>query len=70
MDTKTVLNIEYDLLARKYKLADYLKFSTKEAAEEYILMNKPCLSINDVNSDFSITKYRMKQLKKLVKSRY
>jgi hypothetical protein len=24
------------------------KFSTKEAAEEYVLMNKPCLSINDV----------------------
>lgn len=23
-------------------------FSTKEAAEEYILMNKPCLSINDI----------------------
>ncbi len=26
----------------------YWKFSTKESAEEYILMNKPCLSINDV----------------------
>ena len=27
----------------------YLKyFSTKEKAEEYILMNKPCLSINDL----------------------
>ena len=27
----------------------YLKyFSTKEAAEEYIIMNKPCLSINDI----------------------
>ena len=25
-----------------------LVFSTKEAAEKYILMNKPCLSINDV----------------------
>lgn len=25
-----------------------LHFSTKEAAEEYILMNKPCLSLNDV----------------------
>lgn len=28
----------------------YGKFSTKKAAEEYILMNKPCLSINDVLS--------------------
>ena len=26
-----------------------LVFSTKEAAEEYILMNKPCLSLKDVN---------------------
>lgn len=25
-----------------------LRFSSKEAAEEYILMNKPCLSINDI----------------------
>jgi len=37
-----------------YKNKDYAKntgiyyFSTKEAAEEYLLMNKPCLSINDV----------------------
>lgn len=28
--------------------SDVLYFSTKEAAEEYILMNKPCLSINDL----------------------
>lgn len=27
---------------------NWKKFSTKKAAEEYILMNKPCLSINDV----------------------
>ena len=26
------------------------RFSTKEKAEEYILMNKPCLSINDLKS--------------------
>jgi len=26
----------------------YLQFSTKEAAKEWILMHKPCLSINDV----------------------
>ena len=28
----------------------YLFFSTKEKAEEYILLNKPCLSINDIQS--------------------
>lgn len=26
----------------------YKTFSTKEAAEEYIILNKPCLSINDI----------------------
>lgn len=31
-----------------YKSQNIIRFSTKEAAEEYILMNKPCLSINDV----------------------
>jgi hypothetical protein len=28
----------------------YKVFSTKEKAEEYILLNKPCLSINDILS--------------------
>ena len=32
----------------KYKQDSYLLFSTKEAAQNHILMNKPCLSINDV----------------------
>ena len=35
-------------LAHSEKCEEFLDFSTKEAAEEYILMNKPCLSINDV----------------------
>lgn len=30
------------------RFGNYLYFSTKEATEEYILMNKPCLSINDI----------------------
>ncbi len=30
-----------------------LKFSTKEKAEEYILMNKPCLSVNEVIDYFN-----------------
>ena len=30
-----------------------LKFSTKEKAEEYILLNKLCLSLNDVNEVFN-----------------
>lgn len=39
-------------------------FSTKEAAEEYILMNKPCLSINDLKDKLTI-----EYLKKIVKSK-
>jgi hypothetical protein len=31
---------------------DYIYFSTKEKAEEYIIMNKPCLSINDLRELF------------------
>jgi hypothetical protein len=49
----------YDKIAGKYKSSnanhpveywynDDKYFSTKEKAEEYILLNKPCLSINDV----------------------
>jgi len=32
----------------KHMLKTVPHFSTKKAAEEYILMNKPCLSINDI----------------------
>lgn len=32
---------------------DVKYFSTKEKAEEYIIMNKPCLSINDVRQNFN-----------------
>ena len=45
-------------------------FSTKEKAEEYILFNKPCLSINDVNVLKNIVFANWdKTLKDLVKSK-
>ena len=51
-------------------------FSTQEAAQEYILMNKPCLSINDVNNWYSYLSYEsttynrlIENLKQLVKSK-
>jgi hypothetical protein len=38
-------------------------FSTKEAAEEYILMNKPCLSLNDIDEMYDNTSaYRFEQM--------
>lgn len=54
----------------------FIGFSTKKAAEKYILMNKPCLSLNDVASvyitadktckpdDFRSQSYRIQQLVK------
>lgn len=44
-----VTNTSWDNLMR-YSQNNNPKFSTKEAAEEYILMNKPCLSIEEVMS--------------------
>jgi hypothetical protein len=57
--------------------SNYLTFSTKKAAEEYILMNKPCLNINDVYDilepyGFNKPHYReevLEKLKELVKSK-
>ena len=52
-----------------------LCFSSKERAEEYILMNKPCLSINDVNNCYDsphgspIHNKLVDKLKQLVKSK-
>lgn len=48
----------------------YLKyFSTKEKAEEYILLNKPCLSINDVLSVGQRVIVDEGKLKQIVKSK-
>ncbi len=48
-------NIDQRTFQSKFDLSDNPLckwFSTKEAAEEYILMNKPCLSINQVLDTF------------------
>ena len=47
-------------------------FSTEEKAEEYIIMNKPCLSINDLlklDSHASIKTYTYQRIKKLAKQK-
>lgn len=46
-----VIAIEHSMTGRKQE--NILDFSTKEKAEEYIIMNKPCLSLNDVNKAYS-----------------
>lgn len=49
----------------------YHYFSTKEAAEEYIVMNKPVLSLNDIKNYNNATVYTIvaNNLKDLVKSK-
>lgn len=65
---------------KRIKSDNYKWFSTKEKAEEYILLNKPCLSINDINKNWVIQEgpgsFRfvhgnntIKNLKELVKQR-
>ena len=46
-----------------------LWFSTKEKAEEYILMNKPCLSLNDIFNTVTWLDNSKKLLKELVKQK-
>ena len=45
------------------------RFSTKEKAEEYILYNKPVLSLNDIQNNSNITIGGIKSLTSLVKSK-
>lgn len=52
------------------KYPDYhVNFSTKEAAEEYIIMNKPCLSINDILNHNVLTGKKVEHLEKLVQQK-
>ena len=70
-----VHNSKFDIVKIKhintvYVGDNFIEFSTKEKAEEYILLNKPCLSYNEI---LNATKIRNKNtfetLKDLVKSK-
>ena len=56
------------LLSKKYE-CKAIAFSTKEKAEEFILLNKPCLSVNDIKNTFPRIFDGEKELIKLVKSK-
>ena len=45
----------------------YLFFSTKEKAEEYVVLSKPCLCVNDVENMIDFSNYLI--LRELVKSK-
>jgi len=44
-------------------------FSTEKEAKQYILMNKPCLSLKDVGNIISFESYYLKEIKLLVKKK-
>lgn len=69
-------NITFDHLSRNYELSKFIRFSSKEKAEEYILMNKHCLSIKEITSNEIIfgnlgfvDSNLQKRLKELVKTK-
>jgi hypothetical protein len=41
---------------------NFIKFSTKKAAEAYILMNKPCLSFNDISQFLNYRRFGVANL--------
>lgn len=58
-----------DVEAEKNYPNTWKNFSTKQAAEEWIIMNKPCLSYNDIISNITWLDNSKKLLKEIVKSK-
>lgn len=57
---------------KKSHLYNYVYFSSEEAAKDFILMNKPCLSVNDVLSctkDYYTSPQYINDLKQIAKSK-
>lgn len=70
LSDKTRSNINYDQKSNKEH--GRIWFSSKEKADEYILMNKPCLSLNDIEKVFKIrrtTHTALKELKELANTK-
>lgn len=76
------INTEWEIFSHFTNLENKIKnwgikpiFSTKEKAEQYILMNKPCLSLNDISKSWILRDVRIyrkateEKLKELVKSK-
>lgn len=77
-DTCWVVSKEFNYQLANYKINNIdvffipsknWYFSTKEAAQEYILKNKPCLSFNDIVSEIDLYYGDVKKLKNLIKSK-
>ena len=68
-----LFNARYDdntlLNNRIFFNSDYKHFSTKEKAEEYILYNKPVLSLKEIKETTTIKGLSLKKLEKLVQQK-
>ena len=60
----------WDIYLHNYGANVHKHFSTKEKAEEYILLNKPVLSFNDIRNNFPVNEYENKKLTVLVSLNY
>lgn len=60
---------EYDTRIVPLIKEHYLLFSTEAAAKEYILMNKPCISVKDIAALYSIDSDTKNQLKELAQKK-
>lgn len=48
-----MFDVLYEDSATEYISIGNIRFSTREKAREYVLMNKPCLSVNDIDYFFN-----------------
>jgi len=65
-------SIPVNIIPIANKPIDVKYFSTEDAAKEYILMNKPCLSVKDIDSQSKGVPYQdlfIKRLKELAKQK-
>ena len=69
--TERTANLEVDSeTGNKYDLSNgHRYFSTKEKAEEYVLLNKPCLSLNDIFNTITWLHFSKEGLMNLFKSK-
>lgn len=63
--------IEFKKSSKNINLEIWKTFSTKEKAEEYIIMNKPCLSLKDIDELLckNTSSYFLEKFKKLAQQR-
>jgi len=60
--------IDYDINPEDVADSSYLTFSSKEKVEEYILENKPCLSIKDLMI-LNFTSLQLREIREIAKSK-